>query len=335
MATLNGFIRSANASYKRAARASERHAREAARHQKENLKQQIRANSASAVHLYNNYIDTLLSVHKECSEKLNWNHFANEKEPQPPGLRQEKENAAQFFHRNYKPSFFDKLFGNDKKKQTKLLQGIEIAKVEDRTLYEEELKSYKSDLHDWKKIQSITKGISENDPIAFKNAFDFFDPFSQISELGSRLNCNFFNDNVTIDLYVNSEEVVPDYILSTTATGKLSNKKMPISKFNELYQDYVCSCTLRIAREAFALLPISLVIITAHANLLNTVNGHVESKPILTVKFDPSVLNRLNFKTIDCSDSISNFPHQMKFSKTNGFAPIEPVQTQRNFSSSK
>jgi hypothetical protein len=333
MTTLNGFIRSANASYKRAARTQERHSREYAKREKENLKRQLAANNANAVYTYNQYIDTLLSVHKECSEQLNWSNYTNEPEPQPPVPNPERESMAQFFYSKYRPSLFDKLLKLEKRKREAFLKKIQTAKEEDQAKYKEAILSHKNDLADWKRIQSITKGIGENDPIAFRNAFDFFDPFSQISELGSNLTCNFYKDSVAIDLYVNSEEVVPDYILTNTATGKLSNKKMPASKFNELYQDYVCSCAIRVARETFALLPIQSVNITAHANLLNTSTGHIESRAILSVKFDPAGLNRLNFNTIDCSDSLSNFSHQMKFSKAAGFAPIDGTLNQRNLSS--
>ena len=37
-----------------------------------------------------------------------------------------------------------------------------------------------------------------------------------------------------IDFHVNSLEVIPDYELKQTTTGKLSKKDMPKSKFKEL-----------------------------------------------------------------------------------------------------
>lgn len=46
--------------------------------------------------------------------------------------------------------------------------------------------------------------------------------------------------------------------------------------FNEIYQDYVCSCVLRVAREIYAIIPDDLIIITAVDKLLNLKTGHKE-----------------------------------------------------------
>lgn len=101
---------------------------------------------------------------------------------------------------------------------------------------------------------------------------------------------------------------------------------MPKTTYFDIYQDYVCSCAIRIARDMFAILPFEQVIVNAMDELLDTSTGRVNSVPILSVKFDKEKLNYLNFETIDCSDSMSNFVHNMNFKKTQGFKPVEKVQ---------
>lgn len=49
--------------------------------------------------------------------------------------------------------------------------------------------------------------------------------------------------------------------------------------------------------------------------MVNPANGHDEEYTILSVKIDKQKLNRLNFENIDCSDSMGNFEHNMKFRK--------------------
>jgi len=323
MATINSFVRAANASYKRSARIHEKNVRAAAKQQKENLKQLIISENVNAVESYEKFIKTLLSVHQECGEQLNWSFIRKEPKPTEPVNHNKNQVKAEITYKAFKPTFFDKIFKNDKKKLQVLLSNIELAKKADYDYHQIKLMEYNTDLKDWKKVQSIADGISKNDPLAFKNAITFFDPFSNISDLGFRLQVNCFTDVVTVDLHVSSEDIIPNFILSHTSTGKLSNKKMPISKFNELYQDYVCGCVLRVARELFALLPINTVQVSAKANMLNTSTGHKEDQTILSVSYDLAGLKRLNFKTLDCSDSLANFPHIMKFSKTNGFSPID------------
>lgn len=101
---------------------------------------------------------------------------------------------------------------------------------------------------------------------------------------------------------------------------------MSKSKFNELYQDHICSSVIRIARELFAHLPLEFVRINAMAEVLNSATGHIENQPILSAILPPETINKLNLETIDPSDSMKNFAHNMKFSKTKGFDVIKKVE---------
>jgi hypothetical protein len=130
---------------------------------------------------------------------------------------------------------------------------------------------------------------------------------------------------VIVEFLAQGNEVIPNYILSQTASGKLSKKNMPISRFNELYQDYVCSSVLRLAGEMLAYLPIKFAIINGKAQLLNSSTGQVEDQVIVSVAIPPETMSKLNFETLDPSDSLKNFIYNMKFSKTNGFSAVDQV----------
>ena len=67
---------------------------------------------------------------------------------------------------------------------------------------------------------------------------------------------------------MNSDHVIPRAAKSLLKSGKLSVKQKPKGAFHELYQDYVCSATMRVAREALALLPVQTVVVDAKGNLL-------------------------------------------------------------------
>ncbi len=64
---------------------------------------------------------------------------------------------------------------------------------------------------------------------------------------------------------MHGEDIVPKQRKALLKSGKLSVKDMPVGKFNELYQDYVCSCVLGTARDVLALLPVDVVIVSALA----------------------------------------------------------------------
>ncbi|NTE00886.1 hypothetical protein G6M26_35500 [Agrobacterium tumefaciens] len=322
MATLNSFIRSANASYKRAARANERQARAHAKQHQQYLKDQIRNDSIAAVNTYNEYLEMLISIHKSCSETLNWNTFLREPEPIKPKKTKKREEVALVALHLYKPSILDKLLSKEYHKRAKLQTILDEAIRKDLQEFNQNAQQYNSDLEDWKTVRAIAKGVLADESSAYRDAISFFDPFANINQLGTQINCIFNDAGLTLNVSVNTLDIIPDYVLTATATGKLSNKKMTATKFNELYQDYVCSCAIRVARETFALLPINCLYVNAIADLLDPSTGRILPQPILSCKFIPENLSRLNFAHIDCSDAMRNFVHNMKFSKTTGFAPI-------------
>ena len=99
---------------------------------------------------------------------------------------------------------------------------------------------------------------------------------------------------------------------------------MAKGKYFALYQDYVCSCALRIARELFTLLPIQETTINVYDDApADETSGY---GCILSVKLSRSDMEQTYFENIDCSDTIETFTHHMKFLKTKGFKFVEEIQ---------
>ena len=90
-------------------------------------------------------------------------------------------------------------------------------------------------------------------------------------------------------------------------------------------QDYVCSCAIRLARELFAILPISHVVVHAVDNIVNTTTGNQEDCTILSVRFNKDSFAGINFDRIDASDFVEGFEHNMKFMKTTGFKQVKRI----------
>lgn len=128
---------------------------------------------------------------------------------------------------------------------------------------------------------------------------------------------------------IHGSDVIPTEIKSLLKSGKLSAKAMPIGRFNELHQDYLCSCALRVGRELLAILPDDLVIVTALGNVLNSSTGHMEEQPILSVAFSRLTVDGLNLETIDSSDAMKNFVHNMSFKKDAGLSAVAALDAQR------
>lgn len=326
MVTFRQVARSYVAAARRAEREQKRRAREAARDYKEQLKRKEISSAADTVKQYEEYIAVLMSIHKNCADKIDWEQVLAEPEPDKPEKQDVLEREAKQRLDSFKPSFFDKIFGSSNRKIRKLEEQVAAARQKDESNYQTQLKEYKSQLDEWMVVQKLAQGIEAKSPDSYKSVLEFFEPFSDITSIGSSMNFNFTKDHVDIELHVNSADVIPNFVVSQTSSGKLSKKDMAKGKFNELYQDYVCGSVLRVARETLAYLPVNSVTVHAMAEMLNSKTGHLEQAPILSALFVPATMNKLNFQTLDPSDSMSNFLHNMKFSKTNGFSVVEKVE---------
>ena len=290
-----------------------------------NKLQEIERNQLE-VEQYENYMDRLISIHKECSNTINWNSIKASQPPKKPDPTNVNEDFARKQLQDYKPNIFAKLFKLDKKKISQLQIKLESAIEEDKIENEKILQEYTDELNGYNLIIQIADQIISKNLEGYKNAISEINPFEEIKELGSSLDASFINENLSqINFYIHDKKVIPTHIKNLLKSGKVSVKEMPNSKSNEIYQDYVCSAMLRIAREMFAILPIKMVAITAIGSILNESTGYKNEVPILSAAIPKETLEALNLETIDPSSSFSNFLNNMSFSKTTGFKEVKSI----------
>lgn len=327
MTTLRGAIRSYNAAVHRAERAHQKRAREAALRYKQQLKAQEIVNAAKAVQEYEEYLEILTSLHMDSSESISWEDIKNEAPPSPPTYISSFEDKAKQARLKFKPNLYYKLFGS-RKKLLALDIAIQKGKKKDETNFQLHTSEHQKQLESWEKINTIAKGICDKQPSYYRDAIAHFNPFEDIAQLGSNISFTLQSECGTIDLDLKDENIIPEVVLSLTSTGKLSRKKMPISKYHKLYQDHVCSAVLRLARETCALLPFDKFVVNASNHALNTATGKIEHRTILSVAFSPATLSQLNFECLSPTDAMQNFQHTMKYSSSNGFSGIVPINLQ-------
>ncbi|AEG60721.1 hypothetical protein [Desulforamulus ruminis] len=312
---------------RRAIRAAEKRQRELAKQRKEMAKLADLEQARFEVDEYENRIDLIKSVHKECSKVWDWKSIKSSSPPHMPEKTDKHEQLAKSKLASYKPGLLDKIFNRSEAQVKKLENNIEIAKKADQKEHEEQLKQHKEEYKEWEDTVNVAEKILTGNSEAYLYVLKKLAPFSDISELGSSLSFKIRNQQLMeIDLSVHSDTVIPQEVKSLTQVGKLSTKKMPKSLYYELYQDYVCGCVLRVAREIFAILPLEKVIINALGETLNKSTGHIEEKIILSVLIPRNTIDSLNFDSIDCSDAMSNFIYNMKFKKTQGFEVVEKLE---------
>jgi hypothetical protein len=344
-------------------RAQEREAirmqKDLARQQKEYARLSELEQAALEVKQYENYIDRLLSVHKDCCDEYNWIELEKSIPPSQPTFRKKPElriiadihEAEQYYQGlidEYKPKFFEKLFGADKRKIKKWLSLLENGRTEDlnktQAAKEKATKEFATDTENWKKeceqlkekyekdyeewtgLVNLAKNINQGDLSSYAHVIEEVDPFTEMSEFGSKVEftiCAKTRSKASIDIH--DDTVIPKQSKSLLKSGKLNVKDMPIGKYNEIYQDYICSVALRVARDLFAIIPVEEIIVTAKGNCLNKSTGKVENVPLLSVLFIRETMCNINFDAIDPSDTMKNFKCNMTFKKSLGMDAVKEL----------
>ncbi|ODA15793.1 MULTISPECIES: DUF4236 domain-containing protein [Geobacillus] len=276
-------------------------------------KEKAMEEARNKVEQYEAHIDMLLTVHEEANDKVYWKEIANSDPPfrigeeDGPNVKELKKQIDE-----YKPTWRDRFFNRVEAKKRQMLSRMDQAIKEDEEIYEE-----------WGKNKGIAQRVIANDLKAWCEVIDTAKPFEDIEEMGSRVRYQFDQSRrVIARLDINNREVVPQKVITLTKTGKVSEKNMAKGKYLQLYQDYVCSCTLRIAREFFNLLPVQEVIV----NVYDESPAEEKYGCILSVVFLKEKMDVIDFTHIDCSDTIEQFEHNMKFLKTKGFKLVEEIR---------
>lgn len=322
-----GVLRDVSAGIRAVEREAQRRQRELEKERKQQLKMAELERAANEVDVYNNYIDVLLSVYKTCSSPIDWQKIRAAKPPTKPTRSNTREKLAQEKLDKYKPGITDKLMKREEKRRGELAETVGSARQQDEEEYQKNFNQYQREYSEWEETQNQTEKVLSGDPDALVEVIKELNPLMEISELGSSIDFQGHQEHVMEALlHIKGEEVVPKKVKALLKSGKLSVKEMPKAQFWELYQDFVCGCVLRVARELFALLPLRTVLITALGNLLDTKTGHIEETPILSAFIPKDTIVKLNFQALDPSDAMTNFVHRMNFKKTTGFNPVEKLE---------
>ena len=325
-----GTLRSLHASAKRAERNAHRRQRELEKRQKEYAKMEALEQAAYEVEVYENHIDILLSMHKECTEPVKWKRLLSNPEPKQPQRTSTFEQAANHACAAYRPNLWARLFKLETKQREALNAKVSVAQAEDERQHQGLLLEWKTAHDEWAEERDIAIRILDGDRQAKLDAIEAFESFAEISHLGSAIQMIVHEGGILeAKLAIHGSDVIPTDIKSLLKSGKLSTKAMHAGRFNELHQDYVCSCALRVGRELLAILPDDLVIVTALDKVLNSSTGHLEEQPVLSVAFSRATVDALKLETVDPSDAMKNFVHNMSFKKGSGLSAVAALDGQR------
>lgn len=318
--------------WRRRERDAVRNYRAMVREQREHAKHVERVQATDEALQFERYVELLVSLHKECSDPWDWAGLTVADPPAAPIRSDLQERAARTLRDSYAPGLIDRMFGAARQRRAELEQVVERASRVDETLYQHAIESYQRDHSAWVNCRTVGTRIVAGDVRAYGEALNLAGAFDELASFQTRVEIvGVRADALALTCRINDDELIPTEEVSVTAKGKLSSKEMAKGRYWALYQDHVCSAAIRVGREALAVLPIERVVVNIGPVRTNPATGHPEQVAYLAVQFTHEALGRLNLDRIDPSDSMTNFPHSMRFKKTNGFEPVAVMTLDDNW----
>ncbi len=248
--SLRSAVRAAVAAENRQHRLEQKRLRDVERRTKAQAKLSALERARLEVDTYESRLDVLLSVHKEQSEPLDWMALATCLPPPAPCRSSQHELRAMQDAILAAAGFpsFAQLSGTD---------GVTAAKAVDEAEFQASLKAHSTDRTEWEDERVPRGRVLRGDCTGFADALVTLNPLTDLSDLCAAAQFTVHDVRLAeCALRVKGTEVIPAEAKALTAGGKLSVKCMPKGRFHEVFQDYVCGCVLRVARELFGLLPL-------------------------------------------------------------------------------
>lgn len=301
--------------------------RENERSRKAQEKQNALIDASNTVEEYNNYIYEITNLHKVCFSNLNWKEISEQPCPVEPKKQEVRQSKIKTKIEAYVPNKIEKILKIDKVRKTLLKKSLEFGIQKDKEEYSNNLRQYEYDKNEWDINQKISKKLLSHKTEHYIEFLEEAAVFDDIDYLANNISFSS-TDNDVLEVIANintSDEMIPDEEHSLRQTGSLATKKMAKSKGLEIYQDYTCSSLMRVAREIFGLVPLNDIRLNCAVDMLNTSTGHIEKQVILSIYFPKENLEKINWDYIDPSDALSNFSHNIKFTKSGGFKPVEKI----------
>jgi hypothetical protein len=280
-----GTLRAIQAAERRRQREAQRQGREWERQAKQRAKLSAIEQARLEVETYESRVELLRSVHKEQGEQWDWPAIAASLPPPHP-----QKNS---FHERKANQRFTVVPAEKKESAQRML---EQARLQDEQDFQEAMQSYSEQMAEWEKLKNLARRILAGEHKAYTEALVEFNPFADISDLGSSINFTVHDAKLLeCVLKVSGRQIIPAEVKTLTASEKISIKPMPKGRFHEIYLDYLCGCVLRVAREVFALLPVATVLVTAAADSFDSRSGQSVELPVLSVSAQRAIVTQLDF----------------------------------------
>ena len=320
----NGTAHSVGTAMKATSRKPASRRRELDRKMKRREKEKANQQAAHDVARHEALLERITSIHRECSERVDWAGMANRPAPVEPRKNPAEEQAARKALADYAPGRVAKIVGRDVSKRARLEAAIKAAVRKDSENFKTAHGRWLAEMEDWRRNSGLARRVLAGDPEARVEAVRRFGKFAQISEIGSNIVLRVLKTgSIEATLTGHGKAIVPADTLRQLKSGKLSVKKMPKGRTNELHRDHVCSCLIRAAREVLSLLPDDEVVVTIVETRTDEASGSRGSVPVLSASVVRERLESIDLENTAPSEIVKHFAHSMVFGKFKGLGALK------------
>jgi hypothetical protein len=318
-----GTLRSVGA----AMRAAER---DALRRRKIEYKQQVAEEAAEAVDELEEHIDGLLTLHTDLGGAIDWVGMVDGGRPSEPERSYVRSRKLERQLQDFRSGPLDFLRGGSKKRFAVLEQKHSNAWDEDEAEFQRAYAKFLTDSDEWEADRSLARRVVAGERDALLEVISEHQSLTNESRVGTHVSFEVDDSYVHAKPEVHGVSIVPAIRRKQLASGMLSQTKMPVGEHHDLYQDYVASVALRVAGDLFNILPLQEVYVTCLVDMLDPKSGHQVKTPVVSVHFTRETFGKLNLASVDPSQALSNFRHNMRYKRTSGFQAVELLPRLQN-----
>ena len=127
----------------------------------------------------------------------------------------------------------------------------------------------------WRFLKSISRKVLSGDIDAYLETIEKMRPVDDLLDYGSDFEFGTDNSNsMEVEFRINAHNMLPD----ANVVG--------VETYEQIFKEYVCASSIRVARDLFALLPVKYVIVYAKK----------EDEVVLQARFDKNEVQKISFK---------------------------------------
>lgn len=267
---------------------------------------------------YENELAWIETIHHICGKPVSWEEIAAMPAPFVRGEQGPHERQIEAEYTEYKPTRMQKLLKQEAIIKQEMEERLESARDKDRQEYA-----------GWKSLTAFAQDILEGNRTAYLRVLEELAPIEDLLSLGSGMEFSVLDaESVEVELDVNLGGIIPNESKRLTDEGSVIRTRFSPGEYHELELKYVCGSVFRIARELFALLPLTTVLVHARDTMANLESGQEEYVTILSVCFDRQGMPREEPALAPGQLLLEPFSHHMQFETSTGFHPVDPVTRQ-------